>query len=194
MGLILAGCSDDVECDFTSDIISQVDGSNPIAISDIENREKLAQRFTVPKGVNLAAVRLSVRKVGEPAGTLRVSIHDEDNDRPDNDSINDGGPRDMDVSSVGTSFFDEVRVDFPGEPEINGGTDYYIVIESTEAIDPVNFFELGAVSDGSAYGGGELYAFDGDDSIDDEDDAWSPSPNQDLEFTVEKCEDKDGDE
>jgi hypothetical protein len=186
--IFLAGCADKDECDFLTDFIIQADGSNTINFHDNTSNAKIAQRFKPSSSLILGAVSFTIKKIGSPVGTVRVSIHEDDGGRPDDDAIDDGGPENLVVSDIDEGFLSEVTINFPDEPDLNSGKDYYVVIDFTGEVNSADYFELGSASSGSAYPDGEVWRFNSDEE--DEDEAWDSSVNEDLQFAVLKCEEE----
>jgi hypothetical protein len=189
VAIFLAGCADKEKCDFLTDLIIQADGSNAIDFHDNTNNAKIAQRFKPSGSFIMGAVSFTIKKLGSPVGTVRVSIHEDDGGRPDDDAIDDGGPENISVSDIDDGFLSEVTVDFPDEPDLKSDKDYYMVIDFTGEVNSTDYFELGSASSGNAYPDGELWRFDSDEE--DEDEAWDSLVNEDLQFTILKCEEED---
>jgi hypothetical protein len=182
---LLSGCADK-KCDYSSDYIVQADGSETVSLNDSPNDAMVAQRFVPDSAVTVASISFTIKKVGDPQGELRISIHTEDNDRPKDDPITDGGPVTANLSGVGSDVLVEVKVDITGHPDLSSGRNYYIVFDSSEDPDNENYFQLGSVSTPSAYAGGEVWRFDSEET--DKDRAWTEASTEDLQFTVKKCE------
>lgn len=182
---LLSACGEKKTCDKTVDTIVQVDGSGNAAFHDDHRRASIAQSFRPDTGITLHSVVFAIKKIGEPQGELKFSIHRQDGSRPNEDDIDGGSPQSVDASSIESDFFSNVTVEFPAEPELDANRIYYIVIEFTDEVSPDNYFQFAASNVGSAYANGELSEYDED--IDDLDDAWS-STSRDLQFTVKRCE------
>ena len=187
--ILLISCNSTDVCDFTVIVndLNQPDGSDSIDFHDVAPNAKIAQSFRPATSFILANISFTIKKVENPQATLRVSIHEKDNNenRPEDDPITDGGPVIVDLSEISDNFFTEVKAVFPDEPDLDSGRDYYFVINSVEDLDEENYFQLGSVSTDTAYPDGEVWHFNSD--VTDEDEAWDDS-TEDLQFRIEKCE------
>ena len=156
LSVALAGCGQEIKCDDSSESIKQVDGTDPEAFNHEAVTEKIAQRFIIGGDINLASVRLYIRRVGSPNGTLRIWIQEDENGRPhpDNDPIENGGPETKDIAGLELSdtVLEEVTITFPDHPELDSGKDYFLVVDiEGDDVDDLNHLKLGAVSEALAY-------------------------------------------
>ncbi len=186
IAVFLSGCSGDDKCDFISVLIQQAEATSNIPFKDQSSNAKMAQRFRSSTSFDLGAISITIKKEGDPQGTLRLTIHEDDVNKPDKDDISGGSSEDI-SSSVIEGNFKRIEFNFPKEPGLAGNKDYYFVIEFTGTSDSANFFEL--QSAGDVYPDGELWRFDSSET--DEDVAWTSFAAEDLEFIVWKCEESD---
>ena len=190
MAVFLVSCGDDEDCDFGDPVITQADGTAEVKLGDQESNARLAQRFRLTESITLAWIDLTIRKEGEPAGDLRVFIHDDEGGRPSDNPISDGKSEvllNSEISDVLTLF----QMVFPNgdEPDLSADRDYYFVIEDLSGvIDSANYFVFTA-SSSDVYADGELWAFDRDEP--DNDAAWMDDTGVDMEFEILKCVDED---
>ena len=187
LGLIavfLSGCSGDDECDFISILVQQAEATNTIPFKDQSSNARMAQRFRSSTSFDLGAISITIKKVGDPQGTLRLTIHEDNVNKPDDDNISDGSSENKPSSDIEANF-KRIEFNFPNEPGLISNKDYYFVIEFTGTPDSGNFFEL--QSAGDVYPDGELWRFDSSEP--DEDIAWTSFAAEDLEFIIWKCED-----
>jgi hypothetical protein len=187
LGVVLAGCGDEEECDAVVDsTIVQVDGSDSVDIHTGTANSKMAQSFLPESAITLNSIEFSVKKVGDP-GDLMFSLHRADGARPDEDEIDGGSPKTIVASDVESGFFGSVVVTFTSEPELDSNRTYYVVIDVTGNPDPDNYYVFAASSIGGAYGNGIVLVYNS--TFDDEDDAWSVGPSKDLQFRIRRCQD-----
>lgn len=182
---LLSGCANK-NCDYSSTYIVQADGTNRITFNDTHSRARIAQKFHPNSAVTVYSVSFTIVKVGEPTGTLKVSIHSDDNDKPKKSAISDGGPVNVNLDEVGSTVLVEVETKLNGNPDLSSDRDYYIVLESSDPPSDTDYYQLGSVSTGSAYPDGEVWEYDSNE--DNYDKAWSDSPSDDLQFSINKCE------
>lgn len=186
IGVFLVACGDEGDCDVLVDFIDQLDGTNIVLFHDTSANEKIAQKFMSEGSTIVGEVSFSIRKVGDPQGEIRISIHEVDGSRPDQDFIPGGGPQGFDASNISSDSFTQVKVEYQSEPDLDSNRDHFLVIDFTGDLNGLDYFELAASSGPDAYPQGEAWLFNSDE--DDEDDAWIIRPNTDLVFTIDRCE------
>jgi hypothetical protein len=167
--------------------LNQPEGNDLINFHDVATNAKIAQRFRPAFTFTLGKISFTIKKVGNPAGLLKVSIHENDKNKPDDSPMNDGGPHLPDLTGISSTSLSEVFVEFSNEPDLKSGVDYYFVIDVGENLDPENYFQLGSTSTSSAYPNGEVWRFNSGEN--DKDKAWSSS-SDDLQFRIEACEEE----
>ena len=185
IGVFLVACGDEGTCDAVVDFIDQLDGTNTVRFHDIPANDKIAQKFESGGSTIIRKVSFSIKKVGDPQGEIRISIHEMDNGHPDKDHISGGSPQNFGASSISSNSFTQVKVVFLSEPELSSNRDHFLVIDFTDDVNDVDYFELAASSGPDAYSQGEAWLFNKDE--DDEDKAWIILPNSDLAFTIDEC-------
>ena len=185
IGIFLVACGDEDNCDAVVDFIDQVDGTDKIEFNLTKLNQKVAQKFKSEADTRIKMVSVSMRKVGDPSGDVRITIREKDGTYPDKDFVSRGGPQSFSASKISSDFFTQVSVEFPIEVELGSNRDHFIVLDFSDGSNGSDYFEVAASSGAGAYSEGEAWVFDGDEE--DEDLAWNQQSNKDLMFTIDQC-------
>ena len=144
-------------------------------------RTLMAQSFKAERSVDVATIKLSLRKVGAPTGNLWVEIHSgtSGTSATKNASTNILGQAsdNKDVSTLSNTLA-SITLNFTGtKPSLTAGNIYFIVVYGDFAVSSSSFVLVGFDSSSPSYLDGRYYELDG--SL-----AWAANDNTDLIFEV----------
>jgi len=143
----------------------------------------LAQSFKLEAPCDASKIKLKLRKIGSPTGTLWVEIHyargGTSEAKETSAYIVGQATDDLDVSAL-TGSFETKELTFSGtKPSLSADTTYYIVVYGggTFAVNATNFVEVGFDCSNPSYEDGKYWKIDG--SLD-----WTGSNAVDLVFEL----------
>lgn len=116
--------------------------------------DALAQGTSHSSTAVLTSVSLWLRKVGNPTGSLKVSIYSNSGGLP-NTLITNGDSSTVLASSLSTSYA-FVNFLFPLNPSLSASTQYHIVLTTTDSASNTNYVEWGIDTSSPSYANGVL--------------------------------------
>ena len=108
--------------------------------------DPLAQSFTLPAGRHLTGVDLKFAEIGNTSNPVLVQIRESDNGFPNQTIIADAIIPGSDLTTANTY----VRADFGTPIYLEGGTEYFVVLITDDAIHSVRVAELGKYDSNAA--------------------------------------------
>lgn len=138
-----------------------------------EGKSELAQSFESASTMTVANVRLWLLKTGSPTGNLTVEIQSDNNGSPSGTAVTNGISNTVGASTVNTAY-GWVTFTFAISPILDAGTQYWIVLKTTDVASAVNYVLWGADGSSPGYAGGSMQSYIG---------AWS-AENKDACFEV----------
>ncbi len=144
-------------------------------------RTLLAQSFRAESTVDVAQVKLSLRKIGSPTGHIWVEIHSGTSGTSATKNASTGivgqASANVDVSTLSNTLASIVFTFSGTKPSVTLGSIYFIVVYGDFAVSSSAFVLAGFDSSTPGYLDGRYYELNG--SL-----AWAPNDNVDLVFEV----------
>lgn len=120
--------------------------------------EQIAQGIRITGGdINLAQVSIYVRKVGAPTDDLTVAIWTNPDGVTPTALVQDGST--IAAADIATSYAWETST-FSPEVTLTNGTQYFIVVSRSGAMDDTNYYQVG-IDAAAGYGAGNFVWYDG---------------------------------
>ena len=114
---------------------------------------RLGQSFLVKESLEAFSLAVRIRKEGNPADSLRLSLRADDNNKPSGVSL---ASRSLSASEISEENYAWLELELEPKVYLNAGQRYWLVVERTGASDPANGFWLGMDENLGFYGGGVL--------------------------------------
>ncbi len=151
-------------------------GDNERSVAELAANTYVAQGFKVSENTTVSALWLSIAKANNPTNNLQVEIWDDSSGSP-NAVITNGTAT---AQSGRTHSTDSKwrRFVFPTPPALTANTQYHIVINSSGAVDAVNYWRLSWFNSSKKYPHGNV-------NVGNATPTWTPSPGAALGFLVE---------
>lgn len=124
-----------------SDVIGNtVSQSGVQAIGNSTEQAKMAQSFTVSRGVLLSALALRLRKQGAPSDKLRVEIRVDQGGSPSASAL---AAYDIDPGDLADHSYTWVTAKFASQMTLAAGTTYWFVLSRTGPISSTAYYWMG---------------------------------------------------
>jgi hypothetical protein len=117
-------------------------------------RDKIAQGVQVASNTTTKAVRLYMRKIGTPTGTMTLRIETDSSGEPSGTLVNANATTTVAESSLGTDW-GWVTFTFSSTFTLTASTQYWVVLSTNRSASAANYVMLGADNTGAAYLDGE---------------------------------------
>lgn len=144
-------------------------------LGDAAARTYVAQGFKPGASTFINKVDVYMKKTGTPLGNITVSIYS-----GTTTPVTNLGSATILTSDVGTTFAFETAT-FANPIEVTSGSQYFIVLTRTVAVDVVNYFIMGVDDSSASYGTTNDTRFVGDATP-----AWTATTTSDLIFKTYK--------
>ena len=131
--------------------LSAVDCTMTIKTVAITSNDKLAQGFQVTSAANMQQVRLFLKKLGNPTGTLTASVYSDSGGNP-NTLLATSNP--VEASSLFDNF-NFIDFDFASVLALSASTQYHLVLESSDAASN-EYFAWACRATSPSYSGGTM--------------------------------------
>ena len=141
---------------------------NVVSIAEVEMMEisstaadtKLAQSIQVTGSQTVGLIKLWLKKVGSPTGSLTVTIETDNSGDPSGTPVGNGMSNTVSASSLSASY-DWIEFTFTTDPNLAGSTTYWLVLETTDSAEPDDYVVWGADGSNPSYSDGEMESYDG---------------------------------
>lgn len=154
---------------------SYLKSNSTVALSDAAARTYQAQGFSVSEATSPPAVWLNLSKVGNPQNNLTLEVWDQSGGDPNAIVANGAATAQDGVTHPVSAGW--VRFVFPTAPTLSADTAYYIVLQSSGAVDGSNYWAL-QVDTAKSYPGGNLETGDGTPT-------WTATTTSAVSFILE---------
>ena len=124
-------------------------------ISATGELDELAQSFEVTGSQEVATVKLWLKKVGSPTGTMTLRIETDNTGEPSGTLADANLTVDVAESSLGTSYAD-ITFTFSTPASISGSTTYWIVLSTDRSASASNYVLWGVDTSTPSYADGEF--------------------------------------
>lgn len=152
-------------------------GGSPLTIAEMEMMEvatytdgatKLAQSFQIGSTTTVDQVKLWLRRVGNPAGTMTLRIETDSSGSPSGTLAHANATVTVAESGLGTSY-SLVAFDFASNFSLTGSTTYWIVLSTSRSTDEFNYVDWGADGSSPSYSNGQMKSFAGSWAVESKD-------------------------
>lgn len=121
---------------------------------------KLAQSFTIASTTTVDTVKLWLKKVASPAGTMTLRIETDSAGSPSGTLANANATVTVAESSLSTSY-GWITFDFATNFSLTGSTTYWLVLSTSRSTDEFNYVQWGADNSSPSYSNGQMKTYSG---------------------------------
>lgn len=150
--------------------VTAVDGSvTALAFAELQMNEvstytdgatKLAQSFTIASTTTVDTVKLWLKKVASPAGTMTLRIETDSAGSPSGTLVDAAATVNVAESGLSTSY-GWIAFDFATNFSLTGSTTYWIVLSTSRSTDEFNYVQWGADNSSPSYSNGQMKTYSG---------------------------------
>lgn len=129
-----------------------------ITTTAVTERAQLAQSIQVASSDSAVRVRLYLRKIGSPAGTLTVRLETDSAGSPSGSLVTGNATITVAESALSTAFT-WIDFDFPAAVPLASGTTYWIVLSTSRSASNTHYVEWGVDKTAPAYASGSMRGY-----------------------------------